>query len=210
MVEIRPASHNILGGITLRWAPLSVARRLFGHQPAVGTLTERLMTHSKGYITTHRSSGTLSRTRSSQILRTPRVALRNRLSANSRWGLERKGGSLGGKPIRNQDRSAYITRQLPRIHRSPRRGLYRRIVGQGSGHRNVLCEGSSDRSPRYCWLNSQRNVQRSTRDVQSPAIQVRGGTASGCSTRSVGTFEDRRVTPRSARRSDGFGRTETT
>jgi len=50
--------------------------------------------------------------------------------------LERRGGSLGGKPIRNRDRSAYITRQLPRIHRSPRRGLYRWIVGQGSGHRD--------------------------------------------------------------------------
>jgi len=51
VVEIRPASHGILGGITFRRAPLSVARRLFGHQPAVGTLTEKLMSHSNGYIT---------------------------------------------------------------------------------------------------------------------------------------------------------------
>ena len=36
-------------------------------------------------------------------------------------------GGLGRKPIRNRDRSAHITRQLPRIHRSPRRGLYRRL-----------------------------------------------------------------------------------
>jgi len=83
-------------------------------------------------------------------------------------------------------------------------GLSAKVRGIGM---HLVCEGSSDRSPRYCWLNTQRNVQRSTLNVQSPVIQARGGLYQAARRDPWGPSKIAELLdgPRSARRSDGFG-----
>lgn len=74
---------------------------------------------------------------------------------------EKINGPWRGRPMKTRDRgTSCITRQLPPVtphSQIPAPWLYKGVVGQGSEDRDV-CEGSSDRSPRYCRLNVPRST----------------------------------------------------